>query len=408
LLLLPQISFAKNNEKKVQECILQNGVRVVLHEDFKMPMVVIGIVFHLGKAEAPPNKFGMIDLIEKKLINSELHDVFYDLGINYCTSSDYFCTKIVASMNPESARDFFIQMCKVMLEISVEDLEICKKQLVLEYKLSSYCGQDALANNIAANVQFSNGNTLPMFQEQELNSITESDVKLFYKNNFRYCPVTVIVSGAIGYKSLLKMLHNSFSNLPRRRARSSIPLATSSLKDVLLENKFMGNAIIYAYALSPDENMKFGNFFDHILLHEMKKYFNGIYKIANCSLDDIGQNGWSIKLITLERRSTVSLEGLSDIYRAFIKRICALGISPESLKKVAARKRVYDCITFANLGDAYHSMLYECLANRDINGTYFSADGLEAINLKEFRAFVENFFQQNALFKIMTKFKLDN
>jgi predicted Zn-dependent peptidase len=408
LMLLAPVSSAKNNGQKVQECTLQNGIKVVLHEDFKMPMVIIGIVFHISKADTPPNKFGLIDIIGRELINSELYDIFFSLGINYLIGSNYFCIQIAASMNPKNARDFFAQMYKVMLDISVEDLEIYKKQLALKYKLSSYCGDDALSNNIAANVRLSNGYTLPMFQEQELNSITESDVKLFYRDNFCHCPVTVVVSGAIGYKSLLKILHNSLGNLPPRKRRSAISLAPTSFNNVLLKNKFMSNTISYAYILSPDDNVKFGNFFDSLLRHEMIKYFNGIYPIVDCSVIDLLQNGCSIKLINMAQESYVSLEKLDDIYRAFIRRICTLGISPESLERIAAQKERYDLVISTDLEEVYSNMLYDSLSNRGVDGTYSSAEGMRAINLKEFRAFLEKFFQQNALFKIMTKFELDN
>ncbi|MDR2681694.1 MAG: hypothetical protein LBB29_01445 [Holosporaceae bacterium] len=408
LLLLLQNSFAKNdNEKKIKECALQNGIKVVLHEDFKMPLVMIGIIFHVGEADEPTDKFGMIDLVKKEFVNSELYDKFFDLGIECHMNSGYFYTQLLASMNPKSARDFFAHLSKAIPEIFPEDLEIYKKQLLLEYKLSSYCFSDAFSNNIAANVRLSNGNSLPMFQEKSLNSVTESDLKLFYKNNFRDCPITVIVSGAIGYKSLLKILHDSLSNLPPRRARPPFSLAKHEYRDVSLENKFTGNSVSYAYALSPEDNLKFGSFFDYTLQHEIEKYFNGIYKIAHCSVGDLLRNDRCVKLISLSQISTISLETLNSIYRAFLKKISTSGVSLESLEKIAERKRVSDRIIFVDLEDMCYAMLCECLCNRDVNGIYTAADDLKTINPKEFRSFLEKIFQQNALFRITTKFKLD-
>ncbi|GHT91298.1 hypothetical protein FACS1894122_03470 [Alphaproteobacteria bacterium] len=410
LLVLSQISTssAKETAGKIVKCTLKNGIEVALYCDFKMEEVVVGVVFHVGRVDAPVDKAAMTEVICANIINAKLCRQFQDLGIRYETCADGFSTQIVAHMHPESLSDFFSLLSKSLGRIAVENLDIYKKQMVSEYKLRSYCCYDAIANHAMANVVFSDGKTLPVLSEQSINSITESDVKLFYKNNFIDCPVTIIVSGAVGHKSLRKMLRDSFSYLPTRRAMTYRALQKIEHRDIFIENEQMGNSIRYGYILSPEENLKFGEILDEILQHEMQKFFCGTYPLCDFRISAPEGNGGCLKLIYLHPKQDVSLKMLGDSYGAFVRKISTMEITADSIKKIAERKNIANSFISVDLRDMYEVILDAFINNRDVNYIYSIANDITAVNAKEFRTFIEKMLRQNSIFKITTKSKRDS
>ncbi|GHU13063.1 hypothetical protein FACS189449_07900 [Alphaproteobacteria bacterium] len=398
----------KDAEAKIVRCTLKNGIEVALYCDFKMEEIVVGVVFHVGRIDAPVDQAAMTGVISDNIISTKLHEQFQDLGIHYKTYADDFSTQIVASMHLESLEDFFSLLSKSLSGISVENLDAYKKQMVAEYKLHSYCYDDVTGNHIRANVRFSDGNTLPISTEQSISSIRESDVKLFYKNNFINCPVTIIVSGAVGHKSLRKMLRNSFSYLPTRRVRTYREPQKIEFRDILIENKYMGNSITHGYVLSAEEKLKFGTTLDYILQHEMQKFFCGVYPVCNFRIGTSVGNGGCLKLISMYPKQDISLKALNDSYGAFVRKMSTMEVTSDSLNKIAERENTAINFISMDLRDMYNIILDAFMNNRNVNYLYSIADDIKAVNAKEFRAFVEKMFRQNSIFKITTKFKRDS
>ncbi|GHU17585.1 hypothetical protein FACS189472_04700 [Alphaproteobacteria bacterium] len=416
LLVLSQISAfscyglgdRKDTGGKIVKCTLKNGIEVALYCDFKMEEVVVCIVFHVGRIDAPIDKGAITDVICDNIVNTKLHRQFQDLGIRYEICSSDFSTRIVAHMHPENLDKFFSVLSKSLDGIVVENLEMYKKQWISEYKLRSYCCDDTVDNHIRANVKFSDESTLPVFSEQSIDSITESDVKLFYKNNFINCPLTIIVSGAVGHKSLRKMLRDSFSDLPPRKARTYREPQKIEYRDILIENQYMGTSIRYGYVLSAEENSKFGETFDHMLSHEMQKFFCGVYPLCDFCISTPAGNGGCLKLITLYPKYDISLKTLANSYGAFVRKMSTMEITPDSIKKIAERESMDNSFVFANLGTMYNVILDAFINGMDVNHIYSIANDIIAVNTKEFRAFVEKMFRQNPIFRITTKFKRDS
>jgi zinc protease len=75
---LPATAFAQDPEIPFAEFTLDNGLRVVVHEDRKAPIVAITIWYHVGSKNEVPGKTGFAHLFEHLMFNgSENHDGEY-------------------------------------------------------------------------------------------------------------------------------------------------------------------------------------------------------------------------------------------------------------------------------------------------------------------------------------------
>ena len=72
------VAFAQDPEIPFDEFYLDNGLRVIVHEDRKAPIVAITIWYHVGSKNEVPGKTGFAHLFEHLMFNgSENHNDEY-------------------------------------------------------------------------------------------------------------------------------------------------------------------------------------------------------------------------------------------------------------------------------------------------------------------------------------------
>ena len=75
---LSTAAVAQDPEIPFDEFFLDNGLRVIVHEDRKAPIVAITIWYHVGSKNETPGKTGFAHLFEHLMFNgSENHDDDY-------------------------------------------------------------------------------------------------------------------------------------------------------------------------------------------------------------------------------------------------------------------------------------------------------------------------------------------
>ncbi|MDR1361881.1 MAG: hypothetical protein LBJ16_01540 [Holosporaceae bacterium] len=395
--------------KELPKCTLSNDVNVVLHEDFKMNCLLIGVVLHVGNQDVPPNKFGIIDIIAHNIIPAKMHDALRRLGITYEVCTGDFCVQILANINPKRTKDFLDIIYSCLVGISVENLESYRKYAATLQQLMTCVAANALDYNIVAGVKFANRYPRSFFSEKYMDAISAQEVENFYRTHFQACPISIIACGAIGFKGLIKMLRgSSFSKLSKRRKYVVPDLQKlGSYRDITLENKHMRNGIIYGYLLDAEENKQFGNVFNKLLAHEMFKHFKKTYPlIMGYEVTDAGISNGRLKLVKLYPRSDVPLASLENAYRLFEKKACSVEYAPEFFSKIAYEQSVTRRIFLTNLQEAYAAILKACLRGENIANS--EATKNSQANPTEIKKFLGKVFNKEKIFKITTKFKADN
>src|SRR5205814_4400305 len=66
-------ALAKDPEISFAEFYLDNGLRVIVHEDHKAPIVAVTIWYHVGSKNETPGKTGFAHLFEHLMFNGSEH-----------------------------------------------------------------------------------------------------------------------------------------------------------------------------------------------------------------------------------------------------------------------------------------------------------------------------------------------
>ena len=121
--------------------VLDNGLRVLVHEDNSTPMAVVNVLYDVGAKDENPNKTGFAHLFEHLMFGGSIHIPDYDEPLqraggenNAYTTNDltnYYCT--LPAENIETA--FWLESDRMLsLAFSKKSLEVQRKVVCEEFK----------------------------------------------------------------------------------------------------------------------------------------------------------------------------------------------------------------------------------------------------------------------------------
>jgi hypothetical protein len=388
---------AGNNEKKVKKCVLSNGVDVILYEDFSMPAVIVGIIFHTGSFDAPKHQKMITSLIAQNFISDITHTRLLNSGISYKVNVHGFYTEIVAVMNPKHINKFFQTICDN--EFIVKNFDLLKKRQLICEQLARSCHQNDISDKISTEIRYKNSDINNVFNESAFFSIKLQDVENYFERYYKKCHLSVVVSGAVGYKNLIKVMQSSVCNLPPRDSVSNDLCENNMSKDVCIENKYVGRSVRYFYKISKEDLAAENSFFS-VLNNELFGFFkkSGAAISDYCIVDEIN-SGDCVRQIVFYPKPDVSLEDFQRAYKIFTDRICAREITSDVFEKVKLTKSYLQQFLRTDLYSVYAKIKNDHLKKID--------EETEIVDSKQFNSFCDKFFKQNLILKIITKYKPD-
>ena len=121
--------------------VLENGLRVLVHEDSSTPMAVVNVMYDVGAKDEDPNKTGFAHLFEHLMFGGSIHIPDYDEPLqraggenNAYTTNDltnYYCS--LPAENIETA--FWLESDRMLsLAFSKKSLEVQRKVVCEEFK----------------------------------------------------------------------------------------------------------------------------------------------------------------------------------------------------------------------------------------------------------------------------------
>jgi hypothetical protein len=374
-----------------------------MYEDVSASTVMVGVIFHFGLVDDPMDKLGMANIISKNLISQKAHRDLLNLGILCDIECGNEYIEILATINEDQIKDFFsiVHNCSSK-EISIENLELQKKQLTIENKLNEIYGTNAVVDNIFSSVDSSAINN-----EFSMKTITEDDVKTFFKNKCKNSAISIIVCGAINEKTLKRILEASFGNLKPKgdelisKKHGRLHMA----REVLIENKHADNQLVYVYQVPKDEILD-GIFFN-IMKHEMFSFLcksNDV--LGNYMIENI-HGTKNVKIISMLPKKDVSLNYLRTMYDIFINRFLSKGVDANRLDYIANMVKIRSEIAFSNIFTVYAILKDACINGYDPNHVQKIPEKIKNINPKDMKSSFEKILRHNLISKITTRFKLD-
>lgn len=204
--------------------VLDNGLRVLVHEDDSTPMAVVNIMYDVGARDEDPAKTGFAHLFEHLMFGGSINIKDYDEPLqraggenNAYTTNDltnYYCQ--LPAQNIETA--FWLESDRMLsLAFGKKSLEVQRKVVVEEFK-EHYINQPygnawhkmrELAYTVHPYRWMTIGKELSHIENAQLD-----DVKNFFFKHYRPVNAILVVAGNVKTEEIKKLAEKWFGDIP--------------------------------------------------------------------------------------------------------------------------------------------------------------------------------------------------
>ena len=282
--------------------ILENGLRLIVHEDSSTPLAVVNLLYNVGSSDEDPEMTGLAHLLEHIMFGGSVNIPSYDRVIqktggenNAFTSNDITNYYIqLPAVNLETA--LWLESDRMLdLRFTQKGLDIQRNVVIEEFK-QRYLNQPygdvwMLLRPLAYRIHPYKWPTIGM-DISHIESITLDDIKKFFYEH--YCPSNAIltITGNVDSANCIRLAKKWFGTVPRRKTSSRAlpvepPQKESRRKDVsrdvpsdeiIMAFHMCGRYSFrfYTYDLISDllANGKSSRFYRHLIME--KKLFSSI------------------------------------------------------------------------------------------------------------------------------------
>ena len=203
---------------------LENGLRVLVHEDKSTPMAVVNVLYDVGARDENPEKTGFAHLFEHLMFGGSKHIPVYDEPLqlaggenNAYTTNDltnYYCQ--LPAENIETA--FWLESDRMLsLAFSKKSLEVQRKVVCEEFK-EHYINKPygdvwhklrTLAYTSHPYRWMTIGASL-----QHIEEATLDDVKAFFFKHYTPCNAILVVAGNVNTSQIKELSEKWFGPIP--------------------------------------------------------------------------------------------------------------------------------------------------------------------------------------------------
>jgi predicted Zn-dependent peptidase len=204
--------------------VLENGLRVLVHEDRATPMAVVNVMYDVGARDENPAKTGFAHLFEHLMFGGSKHIPDYDEPLqraggenNAYTTDDltnYYCQ--LPAENIETA--FWLESDRMLsLAFSKKSLEVQRKVVCEEFK-EHYINKPygdmwhkmrALAYQVHPYQWLTIGKELSHIEQVQL-----EEVKAFFFKHYRPVNAIVVVAGNVQTAEIQRLAEKWFGDIP--------------------------------------------------------------------------------------------------------------------------------------------------------------------------------------------------
>jgi len=203
--------------------VLDNGLRVLVHEDTSTPMAVVDVMYDVGARDEDPNKTGFAHLFEHLMFGGSINIRDYDEPLqraggenNAYTTNDltnYYCQ--LPSQNIETA--FWLESDRMLsLAFSKKSLDVQRKVVCEEFK-EHYINQPygdvwhkmrELAYKVHPYRWMTIGKELSHIENAQLD-----DVKNFFFKHYRPVNAILVVAGNVKTEEIKRLAEKWFGSI---------------------------------------------------------------------------------------------------------------------------------------------------------------------------------------------------
>lgn len=394
--------------------ILNNGLRVLVHEDSSTPMAVVNIMYDVGARDEDPLKTGFAHLFEHLMFGGSIHIKDYDEPLqraggenNAYTTNDltnYYCQ--LPAQNIETA--FWLESDRMLsLAFGKKSLEVQRKVVIEEFK-EHYINQPygnawhkmrELAYTTHPYRWMTIGKELSHIENAELD-----DVKSFFFKHYRPINAILVVAGNVKTEEVKRLAEKWFGDIPTgekyNRQLPVEPLQTAARKleltgdvplDAFYKTWHMPSRLETGYYVAELITEILGGGASSRLYQALvkeKRLFSNIecYQFGSTDAGLLAIEGKLIKGIKIEDAEKAVEEELSKLKE--------ISVSETELEKV--KNKTESIITFEDMSvmsRANSLAYYELLGNAELMNEEMSK--YAGITAEEVQQFSKTIFDRN-------------
>jgi zinc protease len=231
---------------------LENGLRVIIHEDRRLPMVAVNIWYHVGSKNEHPGRTGFAHLFEHLMFEGSQH---YDKG--YFHPLQEAGAALNGSTNPDrtnywevvptNALDLALWMESDRMGYLLPALTLQKfetqREVVLNERRQNYENRPyGLASMAIVAALFPSSHPyhwMTIGETADLKAATFDDVRDFFKTYYHPSNASLVVAGDIDTEDALDRVRRHFDEIPPGPAPKPLePLSAISVeRRLLLEDR---------------------------------------------------------------------------------------------------------------------------------------------------------------------------
>jgi predicted Zn-dependent peptidase len=239
---------------------LPNGLRVIVHEDRKAPVVSVAIWYHVGSKDEPAGKTGFAHLFEHLMFNgSENHkgeyfEPFEKAGVSDINGNTWLDRTMYFETVPTTALDMALwmesdRMGHLLGAIDQATLDeqrgvVQNEKRQDENEPYGRMGEQELAEIYPANHPYHHDTIGSM---ADLNAASLEDVKTWFRNYYGAANTVLVLSGDIDAKTAKEKVAKYFGDIPpgppvARQAEWVAPRTTSTrsrMEDVVSQTRIL-------------------------------------------------------------------------------------------------------------------------------------------------------------------------
>lgn len=214
--------------------VLDNGLRVLVHEDHSTPMAVVNVLYDVGARDENPEKTGFAHLFEHLMFGGSIHIPDYDEPLqraggenNAYTTNDltnYYCQ--VPAENIETA--FWLESDRMLsLAFSKKSLDVQRKVVCEEFKEHYLNKPYGDVWHKMRELAYTRHPYRWMTIGKELSHVENAhidDVKQFFFKHYRPVNAILVVTGHVTTEQVKQLASKWFADIPMgQKYQRSLP-----------------------------------------------------------------------------------------------------------------------------------------------------------------------------------------
>lgn len=244
------------------EFVLENGLKVIVHEDHSTPFAVVNILYKVGSRDEEPNKTGFAHLFEHFMFEGSVNIPDFDTPLQFASGENNAFTSnditnyydIVPAANLETA--LWLESDRMLsLDFNSESLETQKKVVCEEFK-EHYINQPYgdVWHQLSSLSYKTHPYQWPTIGKElsHVENATLEDTKAFFYQYYRPNNAVLVVAGAVHLEEVKTLVNKWFAEIPAGPAlKRALPQEPTQTEARVLEitSDVPSNAIYKAYKM---------------------------------------------------------------------------------------------------------------------------------------------------------------